>query len=114
MTAFILHDLVRQGRGNVPDQDCLLASIGCSSLLLINIVPGDYAFETHAHSEYLFCMDGELALEDESGRTACVSRGGMIEIPPGLRHRFSAQANAVIVTVAQQDANLPDTPPLQS
>ncbi|MBV8047165.1 MAG: cupin domain-containing protein [Paludibacterium sp.] len=101
MLEFILHALPAQGRRQVPDTDHVLAQINASQLLLINLVPGEYAFEVHPRAEYLLCLTGTLVLEDEHGRQAAAREGEMVEIPPGLRHRFAPTADAVIVTVAQ-------------
>ncbi|TDR77783.1 cupin domain-containing protein [Paludibacterium purpuratum] len=101
MTAFVLHTLPAAGRLQEPDTDHVLATVRASQLLLINLVPGSYAFESHAHSEYLLCLSGTLVLEDDAGGQAAAQVGEMIEIPPGLRHRFAPTSDAVIVTVAQ-------------
>lgn len=104
MGEFIIHPLTEQGRSLPPDCDHLLAKIQPAQLLLINITPGVYAYEHHPCSEYLLCMSGRLILETDTGLQASISQGQMIEIPPGLKHRFAAESDAVIVTVAQTPA----------
>jgi quercetin dioxygenase-like cupin family protein len=99
-----LHALPAQGRTLQPDTDHVLASTGPSQLLLINIPPGSYAYETHPRTEYLLCINGTLIVEAEHGARTQATAGQMIEIPPGLTHHFAAETDAVIVTVAQSAA----------
>ncbi|BEV73836.1 MULTISPECIES: cupin domain-containing protein [unclassified Paludibacterium] len=101
MSAFILHRLPSLGRSLMPDSDHLLTQLRPSQLLLINLRPGQYAFESHVHHEFLLCLEGTLVLEDEQGRACEARTGEMIEIPSGLSHRFAAGADAVIATIAQ-------------
>lgn len=104
MDGFIIYSLAEQGRALPPDCDHLLAKIQPAQLLLINIPPGVYAYEHHSCSEYLLCMSGRLILETDNGLKATISQGQMMEIPPGLKHRFAAESDAVIVTIAQTPA----------
>lgn len=101
MCDFILHSLPKQGRLQIPDTDHVLASLPPSQLLLINLVPGLYSFESHARTEYILCLSGTLVMEDEAGQHLQAGAGEMIEIAPGLRHRFASVSDAVIMTVAQ-------------
>jgi quercetin dioxygenase-like cupin family protein len=103
MTSFILHALPTQGRSLVPDTDHLLASVRPAQLLLINLLPGEYPFESHDNPEYLVCLRGTLMLEDEHGVQIRAELGEMVEVCPGVRHRFAPQADAVILTVAQSN-----------
>lgn len=105
MPEFIVHALHKQGRTLEPDTDHLLAQTLPSQLLLINITPGHYAFEQHNTTEYLLCISGQLAVETENGLKARAEAGDMIEIPPGLKHRFADNADAVIFTIAQISPN---------
>lgn len=105
MTTFILHALADTGRTLVPDSDHLLAQTTASQLLLINTVPGNYPYEVHQATEYLLCITGLLQLEADNGSQAQAAAGQMIEIPPGLRHRFGCHTDAVIMTIAQTTAS---------
>lgn len=104
MTTFILHRLPEQGRTLVADQDYLLAQVGPAQLLLIHLPPGAYAYERHARAEYLLCLRGRLVLEAEGGEQVCAAEGEMVEVCPGVVHRFAPSVDAVIFTVAQTAA----------
>lgn len=104
MTGFTVHPLTTQGRTQPADVDHLLARVQASSLLLINLLPGHYPFETHVSSEYVVCLKGHLVLESASGDIAEALAGEMIEIAAGVSHRFGVDVDAVILTVAQTAA----------
>ena len=101
---FIHHPLATLGRTLPADQDHPLAQTHAGALLLIHIPPGDYPFEVHRSTEYLLCMQGRLVLEGEGGQRADMNTGEMLEIPPGLKHRFASESDAVIVTLVQKPA----------
>lgn len=92
------------GRTLLADNDHLLAATGPGALLLIHVPEGDYAFEQHALPEFIFCMHGQLDMETNDGQEVSASAGDMIEVTPGVRHRFAPSCNAVIVTLAQRPA----------
>lgn len=99
---FIHHPLPELGRSLPADTDHLLARTNPGAMLLIHIPPGDYPYEVHALSEYLLCLQGRLVLEGEGGQRAEATVGQMLEIPPGLRHHFAAESDAVILTLVQK------------
>ncbi|HEY9103221.1 cupin domain-containing protein [Chitinimonas sp.] len=99
---FTRHPLPELGRGLPADTDHLLARIGPGAVLLIHVPPGDYPYEVHQQSEYLVCLQGRLVLEGEGGQRAEAAVGQMLEVPPGLRHHFAAESDAVILTVVQK------------
>jgi uncharacterized cupin superfamily protein len=101
MTNPILHPLSRDGRALPADTDHLLANTAAGSLLLLHVPPGDYCYESHVRNEYLICLNGHLVLETDACRTAA-GVGEMIEVPAGVRHRFAADCDAVLLTVTQQ------------
>ena len=103
---FVLHALPAQGRDLPADTDHLLARTGAGALLLIHVPPGEYAYESHSLPEYIVCVDGLLAMQAEHGVRIMAERGQMVEVPPGLRHRFAPESNAVILTLAQATASL--------
>jgi mannose-6-phosphate isomerase-like protein (cupin superfamily) len=98
---FLLHTLPADGRKLPPDTDHLLTRTTAGVLLLIHVPPGEYAYEVHRLPEFIVCVDGTFVIESESGRQAKAGCGQMIEIPPGLRHRFAPESNAVIITLTQ-------------
>lgn len=103
---FVLHALPAQGRDLPADTDHLLARTGAGALLLIHVPPGEYTYESHCAPEYIVCVDGLLAMQAEHGERIMAERGQMVEVPPGLRHRFAPESNAVILTLAQATASL--------
>jgi hypothetical protein len=104
MAGFTVHPLTTLGRLQEPDVDHLLARVQASSLLLINLLPGHYPFETHAGCEYVLCLKGHLVLESDSGEIAEALGGEMIEVAAGVSHRFGVDVDAVILTVSQTAA----------
>jgi quercetin dioxygenase-like cupin family protein len=102
--AFIHHALGQAGRALLPDTDHLLARTNAGALLLIHVPPGEYPFEEHAATEYIVCINGRIELESDNHALAHASAGDMLEIPPGLRHRFGKTSDAVILTIAQEAA----------
>jgi quercetin dioxygenase-like cupin family protein len=98
---FLLHALPNVGRDLPPDADHLLTRISAGALLLIHVPPGEYAYEVHRLPEFIVCINGTFIIESDNGRQAKAERGQMIEIPPGLRHRFASESNAVIITLTQ-------------
>ena len=103
---FIHHPLPATGRSLAADSDHLLARTSPGALLLIHLPPGAYAFEQHAMPEYIVCLQGRLQMEAEreaeGGARCSATAGEMIEVPPGLSHRFAADCDAVVLTVAQK------------
>ncbi len=97
----ILHKLPTLGKTLSADTDHLLAQIQAGSLLLIHLPPGDYAFESHKHPEFIVCVNGSLVMEDQQGNRQIASTGEMIEIPIGLVHRFSENCDAIVLTLTQ-------------
>jgi mannose-6-phosphate isomerase-like protein (cupin superfamily) len=98
---FLLHALPADGRRLPADTDHLLTRTTAGALLLIHVPPGDYAYEVHRLSEFIICVDGTFIIEADNGARAKAECGQMIEIPPGLRHRFAPESNAVIITLTQ-------------
>ncbi len=98
---FLLHALPADGQKLAADTDHLLARTTAGALLLIHVPPGEYAYEVHQRTEFIVCVDGTFMIESDNGARAKAEQGQMIEIPPGLRHRFAPESNAVIVTLAQ-------------
>ena len=96
------HPLPRDGRALEADSDHLLARTSAGALLLIHIPPGAYALERHAMPEYIVCLQGVLKMETEDGKACSAAVGEMIEVPPGLSHRFAADCDAVVMTLAQR------------
>eukprot|EP00300_Choanocystis_sp_HF-7_P022958 c22610_g1_i1.p3 GENE.c22610_g1_i1~~c22610_g1_i1.p3 ORF type:complete len:103 (-),score=10.74 c22610_g1_i1:228-536(-) len=100
MATFEVHALPTFGRTLVPDSDHI---IGFTEqpipLLLINVPPGEYAYESHGGIERIVCLSGVLRMESEDGSRAAATAGEMIEVPTGLRHRFAADCDAVILTL---------------
>lgn len=103
---FVLHTLPAQGRALPADTDHLLARTHAGELLLIHVPPGEYAYESHSSPEYIVCVDGQLVMQAEHSARIVAERGQMIEVPPGLRHCFAPESNAVILTLAQAAASL--------
>jgi quercetin dioxygenase-like cupin family protein len=102
MNHFKHHPLPTIGRGLTADTDHLLAQTSAGALLLICIPPGSYALERHAMPEYIVCLQGELRMEAEDGGRCSATAGEMIEVPAGLSHRFAADCDAVVMTLAQR------------
>lgn len=96
------HPLPHSGRGLAADADHLLARTSAGALLLIHIPPGSYALEQHAMPEYIVCLQGLVRMEAEGGECCSAAAGEMIEVPPGLAHRFAADCDAVVMTLAQR------------
>lgn len=96
------HPLPRDGRALDADSDHLLARTSTGAMLLIHIPPGAYAFEQHAMPEYIVCLNGTLKMEADDGERCSAAVGEMIEVPPGLSHRFAADCDAVVMTLAQR------------
>lgn len=101
------HTLPHTGRGLPADTDHLLAQTAAGALLLIHIPPGSYALERHAMPEYIVCLQGELRMDAEGGERCVASSGEMIEVPAGLSHRFAADCDAVVMTLAQRAPSAP-------
>ena len=104
MSPFKHHPLPATGRSLPPDTDHLLAQTSSGALLLIHVPPGVYAFERHAMPEYVVCLQGQLRMEAERGVRCSAEAGEMIEVPAGRSHRFGADCDAVVVTLAQRAA----------
>jgi quercetin dioxygenase-like cupin family protein len=102
MNFFKHHALPDTGRQLPADADHLLAQTLPGALLLIHIPPGTYALERHAMPEYIVCLQGQLQMEAESGDRCGATAGEMIEVPAGLSHRFAADCDAVVMTLAQR------------
>jgi quercetin dioxygenase-like cupin family protein len=100
--SFILHTLPAKGREQVADRDELIAKTNEGALLLIHVPPGNYAYESHRMPEFIVCIDGELVMQSKAGNSTTARVGQMIEVPPGLEHRFAPTSNAVILTMAQK------------
>ncbi|HEV8689523.1 MAG TPA: cupin domain-containing protein [Ideonella sp.] len=99
---FIHHPLPATGRTLAADSDHLVARTSPGALLLIHLPPGAYAFEHHAMPEYIVCLQGSLQMEAEGGARCSAAVGEVIEVPPGLSHRFAADCDAVVLTLAQK------------
>lgn len=104
MSSFKHHPLPTTGRALPPDTDHLLAQTSPGALLLIHVPPGSYALERHAMPEYIVCLQGQLRMEAEDGERCGAAAGEMIELPAGLSHRFAADCDAVVMTLAQRAA----------
>lgn len=102
MNHFKHHPLPATGRDLPADTDHLLAQTSTGALLLIHIPPGSYALERHAMPEYIVCLQGRLQMEAKGGERCSASAGEMIEVPAGLSHRFAADCDAVVMTLAQR------------
>lgn len=96
-----LHTLPEQGRQLPADTDLLLMPTTAGSLLLINLPPGDYAYESHRTVELIVCVSGTLVMQDDAGNKLSAKTGEMIEIPIGLSHRFAPDCDAVVLTLTQ-------------
>jgi quercetin dioxygenase-like cupin family protein len=101
---FTVHRLADKGRALPADTDHLLARTGPGALLLVHVPPGEYPYESHRMPEFIVCVAGRLVMDSEDGQTVEAATGDMVEIPPGLCHRFAARADAVLLTVVQQAA----------
>jgi mannose-6-phosphate isomerase-like protein (cupin superfamily) len=101
MNDFRLHALPTDDRNLSADTDHLLTRTTAGALLLIHVPPGEYAYEVHRLPEFIVCVDGTFMVESGDGKQVKAERGQMIEIPPGLRHRFASESNAVIITLTQ-------------
>jgi hypothetical protein len=102
--------LAREGRQLPADQDHLLARVGAGALLLINVPPGEYRFETHRLPEYILTLEGTLVLETDTAERFLVKTGEMATIAPGVSHRFASDSQAVIMTIAQQPPSVASAP----
>ena len=96
-----LHALPAEGRQLPADTDQLLMPVTAGSLLLINLPPGEYAYESHRAPELIVCLTGTLIMQDETGFRLSAQPGEMIEIPVGLSHRFAPDCDAVVLTLTQ-------------
>jgi quercetin dioxygenase-like cupin family protein len=96
------HPLPHDGRALKADSDHLLARTSAGAMLLIHIPPGAYALEQHAMPEYIVCLQGLLQMEAADGERCSAAVGEMIEVPPGLSHRFADDCDAVVMTLAQR------------
>ena len=96
-----LHELSNIGRSLEADKDQLISVLTGGNLLLTRIPKGVYAFEHHAKTEFIFCVDGHIILETDQDEMVLANAGQLIEVSPETRHRFGAQSDAVIVTITQ-------------
>ncbi|MBX9900105.1 MAG: cupin domain-containing protein [Burkholderiaceae bacterium] len=96
-----LHELSHIGRSLEADKDQLVSALTGGNMLLTHVPKGIYAFELHANTEFIFCVDGHIILETDQDEMVLANAGQLIEISPQTRHRFGAQSNAVIMTITQ-------------
>ncbi len=93
-------DLAVLGRSLAVDTDHLLTRLQDGAALLIHLAPpADYPYESHKVEERIVCIQGKLNLETEAGTCYALLAGQMALIPPGLRHRFAADSDGVILTL---------------
>lgn len=93
------------------DQDDLLSKLAAPSVLLIRLAPQEFPFETHQVQERILCLQGVFSLDhyvgDEPLRSVRVPQGSLALIPPGVTHRFSADSEAVILTLYGDALSVP-------
>lgn len=100
--SLIHHPLATFGSTLPADSDHLLAITSAGALLLIHVPEGDYGFEEHSQPEFIVCLQGQLDMETNDGQEVTALAGEMIEVTPGVRHRFAPGTNAVVMTLTQR------------
>lgn len=81
---------------------CPSYTLGPSEMRLCTVTPGEHTFETHHAVEFIVCLKGELVMETEDGGLVQAETGEVIEIPPGVVHRFAPQCAASVMRLTQQ------------
>jgi quercetin dioxygenase-like cupin family protein len=95
---FPVEDLITLARSLPVDTDYSLGHLSSSSLVLLNLKPQPYSVELHQATERILVLHGEAGVEFDQGevRLAC---GALLVLPPGKRHTFSADSDAVVLAI---------------
>ncbi|TWC28027.1 cupin domain [Pseudomonas sp. SJZ079] len=95
---FPVADLIALARSLAVDTDHSLGQLSGSSLVLLNLKPQPYPVELHQETERILVLQGEAGVEFEQGavRLTC---GALLVVPPGQRHSFSADSDAVVLAI---------------
>lgn len=95
---FPVTDLVALGRKLPVDTDHPLAELDRARLLLLNLTPQVFPSELHRATERICVLQGEAGVEFETGSVR-LRRGELLVVPPGQRHAFAADSDAVVLAI---------------
>lgn len=95
---FPVADLINLARSLPADTDHSLGHISRSSLVLLNLKPQPYPVELHQETERILVLQGEAGVEFDQGAVRLAS-GALLVLPPGQRHTFSADSDAVVLAI---------------
>ncbi|HLA30551.1 MAG TPA: cupin domain-containing protein [Pseudomonas sp.] len=95
---FPVADLIALARSLPADTDHSLGQLARSSLVLLNLKPQAYPLELHQETERILVLQGEAGVEFEQGAVRLVG-GTLLVLPPGQRHAFSADSDAVVLAI---------------
>ena len=90
-------DLLELGRSLAPDADRPITGNVDGSVAIIRLAKGiEYPAEEHAWTETITAIEGAFAIIAEGSRYP-VRQGSCIRIPPGVKHRWDPQSEAVVL-----------------
>jgi mannose-6-phosphate isomerase-like protein (cupin superfamily) len=100
---FPITDLLTLARSLPVDTDHSLGHLASSSLVLLNLKPQPYPVELHQQTERILVLHGEAGLVFEQGSVRLAS-GALLVLPPGQRHAFAADSDAVVLAILGEAA----------
>ena len=90
-------DLLEMGRELAPDKDRPITGKVDGSVAIIRLESGiEYPAEEHNWVETITAIEGAFAIIAEEANYA-VKRGSCIRIPPGVKHRWDPQSDAIVL-----------------
>jgi len=91
-------DLFSAARAAPADSDIVITHEPQGNVVVIRLEKGrTYDFELHQHTEVITCLSGSFVLETAE-KSYPVNTGCAIRVPVGVRHRWGAQSEAVVLT----------------
>lgn len=95
--------LVELGRSLPVDTDHSLGRLADTALVLLHLKPQDYPPELHAATERICVLDGQIGVVFGE-QTVRLRDGEMLTIPPGERHAFATDSDAVVLAILGSEA----------
>lgn len=98
-------DLIERAKALPPDHEHLLGGALTGDLLLIRLEPGSYPVEWHdGRVEIITALRGRFALLTEDGHSWPVTQGQCCRVPPGLKHRWAPDSDAMVLVAFATEA----------